>query len=164
MAEKSQNHLRPNSIVSFQSLLIMRVLMWLASSIVWILILNDWIQSQSHRYIYYFKYFTEWGLAITAIYFTIVLVAYIEYYVTMNKPKKLENAYSPFKLWKWVSFLFQAAILWEIIITLVFWTILWPGYSNHSFHYLIIEMMYHLFPVVYLIIDFCMNRVYFEID
>jgi hypothetical protein len=93
-----------------------------------------------------------------------VLVAYIEYFVTMKKPKKLENPYSPFQLWKWVTFLFQAAILWEIIIALVYWSILWPGESNHSLQALIDEMMYHLFPVVYLIIDFFMNRIYFEID
>lgn len=142
----------------------MRVFMWLASSIVWILVLSDWHQSQSHKYMYYFKYFTEWGLAITAIYFTIVIVAYIEFFLTMKQPKKLTDPYSPFRLWKWVTFLFQAALLWEIIITLVYWSILWPGESDHSLQSLIDEMMFHLFPCVYLIIDFCMNRIYFEID
>ena len=57
------------------------------------------------------------------------------------------------------------ALLWEVIITLVYWTILWP-FENHppgkKFEQFCKTSLEHLLPIIYLLVDFCFNRIYFE--
>jgi len=89
------------------------------------------------------------------------LVAYIQRQRGMEKEK---DPYSPFRLWKWVTVLFQTALLWETVITIVFWLLLW-GFGAHAgtfFHDFCDTSIVHLLPIIYLLIDYSLNRIYFE--
>ena len=102
-----------------------------------------------------------WGLTATSVYFISILTAYIHAHFANSGN---QNPDASFKLWKCVSFLFQTALLWEVVITIVFWTLLWPYYpkDQNAFRLFLQQSKYHLLPLVYLTVDFTFNRIYFE--
>lgn len=69
-----------------------------------------------------YKYFTIWGFTLTTVYFLLVMASYL---TRSCKPVSSDPS-SPFHIWKWVSFLFQTLLSWEIVITVVFWVLVWP--------------------------------------
>ena len=109
-----------------------------------------------------FKYFTLWGVCISETYFSILMIAYIVDYFSKHEERKYKNPYSPFRMWKWVTFLFQTAFLWEIAITTIYWGMLW-WYETHSVKTFFNECKDHLMPFLILLTDYIINRVTYEL-
>lgn len=67
-------------------------------------------------------------------------------------------------MWKWTSSLFMSALLWEMVITLVFWFLLFPNSDYSSVTGMNYLLMYinHTVPLLVLLIDFCFNAIWFE--
>ena len=110
-----------------------------------------------------FKYFTNWGQTLTEIYFCMVMLAYaVE---RCDRGKQDVDHHATCKMWKVVTYLFQTALMWEVIITIVFWAILWPT-ETHITHGWCYDFRHtalvHLLPLIYLLVDFVLNRIYFE--
>jgi hypothetical protein len=110
-----------------------------------------------------FKYFTVWGVTITELYFCLVMGSYV--INSIRGGGKERDPHSPIRMWKFVSVFFQMALLWEVIITCVYWTILWP-FETHpegtKFTAFWHTSLVHLLPVIYLIVEYIFNRIYFE--
>ena len=119
MQEKSMNHLRSDGLVSDTTLLVVRIVLWLLSTVPYCILMANF------TYPFVFEFFTIWGLNVTELYFTLSLLAYIVR-KCKGPPKEADkDPFSPWRLWKWVTFIFQTILLWELVITVVFWTILW---------------------------------------
>ena len=74
------------------------------------------------------------------------------------------DSYSPWHLWKWCSAIFQTALLWECVIFSVYWTLLFPGDKDHldTTEEWIDDLADHLFPILLLLTEWSLNRIYFE--
>ena len=100
-------------------------------------------------------YFTTWGLIFTFI--SIWLGTYITFAKTSTK-----NKYSPFCAWKWYIFTYELAFIMEIIITCVFWLLLYssmkkkPLYANSEIQMLGL-VLHHSLPLILLVIDYTIN-------
>lgn len=156
--EKSTNHVRANTLVSDRTLFIVRALFFCLQTSFFIYNATNW------RYPAIYKYFTIWGMTLTTIYFLIVMIGYLCEYCNKGERGIDPKPYSPFRMWKWVTFTFQAALTWETVITIVYWALLWPteDHSDGAWHDFIRTSIGHLWPFVYLMIDFVLNRYYFE--
>ena len=69
------------------------------------------------------------------------------------------NFYSPWRLWKWCIFFYETSLTFEIIITLFFWSVLFPLIKIQN----IPLYLDHITPIVMLGIDYCMNRIPFNL-
>ena len=103
------------------------------------------------RFLY--KYFTMWGLTLTAFYFALVMVAYT--IVCFKQSPLIEQ---------FVSLVFQTALLWEIVITAVFWTLLWPAVAENGqvWDEFVFQSVFHLLPIACLGLEFSFNSLCFE--
>jgi len=92
-----------------------------------------------------------------------------------------KNKYSILQLYKWTTILYQMALVYELIIVPLFWTIVFPGMVNeldvdenleydlnhkgentHSIEFLIIEgVLDHTIPLIVLLIEFTINCIPF---
>jgi len=81
------------------------------------------------------RYFTRWGQVMT--FFTFVVGSF----VTNYDAEPIEDfnyqdlnfhhlKYTPFRTWKWYIFLFEASLIFESIISIFFWTALYPGVKH----------------------------------
>ena len=72
-----------------------------------------------------------------------------------------ENDPSPWILWKWVTHIYIMTFTWECVITLIFWTLLYPGYRDTDTmdFWTTID---HSVPLTLLFIDWMFNRIYIE--
>ena len=98
---------------------------------------------------------------LTMFYFTFAFITMYRY----RKRDSIPDSESFWHGWKWISMLFTSAILWESVIASVYWTILFPEDSKRRLHTVglyIGNFFDHLFPIVFLTIDFCLNRIYVE--
>ena len=73
--------------------------------------------------------------------------------------KNYQNIYSPWLLWKWGIFFYEASFTFEIIITLFFWAVLFPN-DKHVNPFTFID---HISPIVILLVDYSMSRIPFSI-
>jgi hypothetical protein len=73
--------------------------------------------------------------------------------------RNYKNFFSPWLLWKWSIFFFETSLTFEIIITLFFWGVLFPGLDSHSLS----TYIDHIAPIVILTIDYCLNRIPFNL-
>jgi hypothetical protein len=107
-------------------------------------------------------YFTNWGIFITAITYTVFTIFTVrQYYYLKTKEsmvRNYQNIYSPWLLWKWGVFLYVASFTFEIIITLFFWTVLFWEFKKKNI-WLFVD---HIAPIVVLLIDYFMNRIPFS--
>lgn len=64
-------------------------------------------------------------------------------------------------MWKFVSFLFHFAVVYEVIITIIYWSILYrfEKVSSPLEHLFVMTSLVHMLPMTYLIIDFSLNRI-----
>jgi hypothetical protein len=108
-------------------------------------------------------YFTNWGIFFTAITYTVFAIFTIRQYFFLKTKESIirnyQNTYSPWLLWKWGIFLYCASFVFEIIITLFFWGVLFPGMKNPD----IFTFVDHIAPIVILLIDYSMNRIPFSL-
>lgn len=44
-----------------------------------------------------------------------------------------KDKYNPFHLYKWTTILYQMAVVYELIIVPLFWTVLFPGYLYNAY-------------------------------
>jgi hypothetical protein len=163
ITEKTRNHLRANTLVSDTTLMVVRIVMFLLNSCEF----TNWSvrnANSGHPFINSYKYFTTWGLNMTELYLLLAVSAYI--LNCFDNPKKEHrNPYACFEMWKWVTIVYQVALTWETVITIVYWSILWSteNHANHSWwYYFWRTALVHILPLVYLLIDYSMNRFYFE--
>jgi hypothetical protein len=63
----------------------------------------------------------------------------------------------PFHLWKVCSYISSIALVYEVLITLVFWCLL---YEKDDID--MTKALMHIVPIVLLAIDFCVNRITIE--
>ena len=73
--------------------------------------------------------------------------------------RNYQNIYSPWLLWKWGIFFYEASFTFEIIITLFFWAVLFPN-DKHRNPFTYID---HILPIAILLVDYSMNRIPFSI-
>lgn len=111
------------------------------------------------------QYFTIWGVWLTTGYFTFAVITHLRY---LKRDKQMQDNDSLWCSWKWVSSLYMTAFLWECVIASVYWSILYPadrkGYlkDNPSGNWW--NCCDHFFPIVALITDWFLNRIYFEFN
>ena len=75
--------------------------------------------------------------------------------------------YTPFRTWKWYIFLFEASIVFETIISIFFWTILFPNVQkvwndpkiDTSDLSKLSTVLDHSAPLALLLFDFSYNAV-----
>jgi hypothetical protein len=68
--------------------------------------------------------------------------------------------FSPWLLWKWAVFFYETSLTFEVIITLFFWAVLFdPDDPEND----IWDYLDHSIPIVMLIIDYCMNKIPFNL-
>jgi len=155
--EKARNHLRANTLVSDKTLFIVRLCILLLITLSFIERSRFWHLPKDY------KYFTNWGFTMTEFYFIIVVLAYAV--DRFGSKAQDSNHFGNCKMWKWVTYLFQTAITWEVIITIVYWGLLWPT-ETHVAHGWLYDfkrtILVHLLPLIFLSIDFALNRIYFE--
>mmetsp|Transcript_18400 Transcript_18400/g.31464 ORF Transcript_18400/g.31464 Transcript_18400/m.31464 type:complete len:101 (+) Transcript_18400:315-617(+) len=74
------------------------------------------------------QYFTMWGIWMTFI--TLSTGLYIQFkYPTeysISSQYEASKRHNPFQAWKFHIFVYELALVSEIIITIFFWTLLWP--------------------------------------
>ena len=71
----------------------------------------------NHKNLANVQFLTMWGATLT---WMVQLLACVLHFCPQVK-----KVYHPFALWKWYVFLYTLTFLMEIIITAVFWTLLW---------------------------------------
>jgi hypothetical protein len=112
-------------------------------------------------------FFTNWGIFLTTITYTFLFIFTARQYMCQkNKESVMEtyskNFYSPWRVWKWGIFFFETSITFEIIITLFFWGVLFPNMNaqakSNPFTYID-----HIAPITILSIDYCLNRIPFNL-
>ena len=106
-----------------------RLVLWLLITLAWFA--DDVRSVKHHEFFDDFMYFTVWGVWITWITFSSFAIAYLVQFTKTRNAEEIINqealdSSSPLWLWKWCSFIYMTALLWEVIITLIFWTLLWP--------------------------------------
>ena len=108
-------------------------------------------------------YFTNWGIFFTTATYTFFSMFTIRQYFFLKTKESMvrnyQNIYSPWLLWKWSIFFYCASFTFEIIITLFFWSVLFPLMKKHD-PFTFID---HISPIVILLIDYSMNRIPFTI-
>jgi hypothetical protein len=72
--------------------------------------------------------------------------------------KSYQNIYSPWLLWKWGTFFYGASFTFEIIITILFWAVLFPKIQKPN----PFSFIDHIVPIAILLIDYSMSRIPFS--
>ena len=105
-----------------------------------------------------FKFFTIWGMFLTFICFAAGT------WNTMHQNDTSFNEsqkYNPLKAWKWHVFLFEVAFSFQVVITVVFWTILWPTTSKEPRFQEPVRrfalIFDHVAPIILLTLDYIIN-------
>ena len=78
--------------------------------------------------------------------------------------KSYQNFYSPWLLWKWGIIFYESAFTFEVVITLFYWAVLYPGTDESEKaepHYLRNNLFLHASPLLALLIDYGINRIPF---
>jgi len=75
---------------------------------------------------------------------------------------------SPWCLWKWSTVLSQMALLYEVIVTIVYWTVIhgmaWELKSKMGKLVPFIMIANHTVPIFLVLIEFCLNSLVYEIS
>ena len=99
------------------------------------------------------------------IYFTFTTITHIRYWRRLHG---FRDSHSMWHSWKWVSLLHMTALLWECVIASVYWTILYPEDRKHRLKDDLSANIWNVFdhgvPVIVLLTDWFLNRIYFEFN
>jgi len=77
---------------------------------------------------------------------------------------KQTESQSTWCMWKWATFLHQMAWEWNFIISLIFWTMIYP-FETHVWSYPVnhwLEFMEHICPFALTTIDWFLNPMKYE--
>jgi hypothetical protein len=72
--------------------------------------------------------------------------------------RNYQNIYSPWLLWKWGIFFYGASFTFEIIITILFWAVLFPTIKKPN----PFSFIDHIAPIIILLVDYSMSRIPFS--
>jgi hypothetical protein len=151
--EKTRSHLSANPLSSDNCLFYTRAVIALLMSAAFT------YETLQYKFPVEYKFFTFWGFALTEAYFVAVMAAYAR-----NAYRKHKGLEAPSRMWKVVSSLFHFAVTFEVVITLIYWTLLWPYEKVNSPlpHIFYSTCLVHFLPLTYLSIDFCFNSIHIE--
>ena len=113
-----------------------------------------------------FKYFTRWGEWLT--YLALVMGSF----TTNHDCEAIEDfnyqdldfhhrKYTPFRAWKWYIFLYETALVYELIIAPFFWFVLYPGLPDVEGILFLSLVCDHSVPLAVLLVDYMFNQVPF---
>lgn len=94
----------------------------IASVLMWSLLIWQSIDHFRESGFFKFQFFSVWGVWATTFTFTLLLMCHL---LCANR----YSSNSLFNWWKVASFLFQTIMLWNALITLVRWGIMFPKLS-----------------------------------
>lgn len=121
-----------------------RLLIWRLSIIA--IFIAFWIILAIDRKQYFFKellyYLTQWGFMLTFAYFIATVI---------QRPETATKAQIS-------GTLFISAFSIELSITIIYWIALFPSYDNKEGLRLVNAITFHSFPLVFLTVDFVINR------
>lgn len=130
--------------VPFNTAQIIRLILW---HIGYILVLYSWYD---HRQ-YTMLYMTQWGIHLSWIAFTLIRMASQD-----QKDYPFRVSGYKFQVWRAAIVVFEVAISFEFIITIVFWTLLWkPRPLDIG---LVFNILNHSVPLISLLIEFYIQR------
>lgn len=99
-------------------------------------------------------YFTEWGIFMTAISYTLFTASIIRERCGLAKMSP-RDIYSPWVLWKWACFIYETTLIFEgFIVVPFFWIVLFPGGSGE-----IDDYVEHAAPFAVMAVDYAFNRI-----
>ena len=95
--------------------------------------------------------FTMYGVYFTVITFILLFIYSLLY--------QLINHHSLIPYLKPICLLFfSISLTWEVIITIVFWTVLSTKFRLFESLFQFCDQLYHIFPLLFLCIDFLLNK------
>ena len=106
--------------------------------------------------------FTHWGIYLTIVYCSLATVheARLRIQGTAYSELPWSQDKSAFCLWKWTSFFFETAFVFENLIVLFYWTCLYPGidFSTKTHFEIACNYIDHIVPLAVLLVDMACNR------
>ena len=106
----------------------------------------------------FLAYLTSLGGLFTIIYFLLTVIAYLP---CCDKPSERDGS-SPWHLWKWCVAVFSVIFNIELMVTLVFWIMLFPTLTIEGTIFNYYSM--HIVPLVSLFIDLSMSAILIEFN
>ena len=105
------------------------------------------------------RFLTRWGVWFTNTVIVLGMIHTPYKKVRQFDEQSINQMYNPFALWKWYITIYQFVLTAEVIITVVFWTTLWPFMKNSPDHkghsWAMMGLVTdHSFPLFILLIDF----------
>ena len=122
----------------------------------------------------FFTYFTFWGMTLTMLTFTMMMIIHL-YEMRERRPQSASGQLLPNgsgstrtmstaspqirRLQRYVGIIFSQTIAFEMVITVVFWGLLYPTKKNPSPFELFRTCADHSVCFALLAIDFCLNGI-----
>ena len=112
--------------------------------------------------------FTHWGIYLTIIYCILQTVHDLRLRVLGSKETYRGHPWiedrSPLCLWKWCVFFFEAAFIFENLIVLFYWSVLYWGidFTTKTQFEIACNYIDHIVPLAVLLVDMFCNRIPFN--
>lgn len=109
-----------------------------------------------------FAFFTHWGIYICFTTFALLSVHHLRQVFSpayRNHPTSQDRSH--FALWKWCLFFLETALIFQSLIVIFFWSVLFPLIDKSkltTFQY-VMNFIDHIMPAVFILVDYAMNRV-----
>jgi hypothetical protein len=104
-------------------------------------------------------FFTNWGIFMTAITYTLFTASIIKERFGHNKISP-SDIYSPWVLWKWACFLYETTLIFEgFLIVPFFWLVLFPIMLTKHINPGPFAYIDHITPFAVMAIDYAFNRI-----
>lgn len=104
------------------------------------------------------KYFTEWGWLLWGAYCLATCYAHYKYQVK-GETLPADNS-SPWQSWKICTVLFELALVCNMMVAIFYWGVMAPVYYQFQVKYMTFAK--HAMPTTYLIFDWYLNKILFE--
>ena len=127
------------------------ILFWVSSEA------NYWYIRESY-WVSPFLFLTNWGWFAFVIYFVLITYAYFRHEVFGQAVP--QDSSSLLQLWKWCQFFYEIEVVMSLLITLFFWTLVFPAFGDWTPNYNTYAK--HAIPFGCMIVEFFMNKMAFE--
>jgi len=109
-------------------------------------------------------YFTNWGVILTWLSFVFFIAAHLQTYFLTGSPcvteyNQLVVVTLNTNLWKWAKVSYEAAIVSEVVIVVVYWTLIYGTYEYPDPSFFLIDIASHALPLALLLIEFFINAI-----
>eukprot|EP00347_Sterkiella_histriomuscorum_P008355 403345418 len=118
---------------------------------------------------YNLAFFTHWGIYFSAATFTLLTIHEFRIRFDKNYQKQMDNKFQlthskPCSFYKWVVYFYQQTLVYESILVVFFWVVLYPEMviAPGNTYKVVTTFVDHICPVTLLIIDFIQNRIHFS--